>query len=108
MKSKRLTTVWIDNTSLKVEICDTWKTREHGLMERKKLSKNQGMLFVFDHPGFYAFWMKNTYIPLSIAFISIDGEIVQIDSMMPLDTLNLHIPKKANQVCNRGKSRLVP
>jgi len=66
-------------------------------MYRKKLPENQGMLFVFDKPASHCFWMKNTYIPLSIAFISIDKKIIQIDSMFPLDTLNIRISRKPSK-----------
>ena len=92
--AKKLTTILINDIPLKVEISDTPKSREKGLMYRRKLPEDQGMLFVFEWPGIHPFWMKNTYIPLSIAFVSQRREIVQIQDMEPLDTLNLHIPKK--------------
>ena len=89
-KKKQLTTLWIDTVPLQVEVVSTPAELQKGLMYRKELPENQGMLFVFDGPGFHAFWMKNTYIPLAIAFISPEGQITQIDSMEPLDTLNTH------------------
>lgn len=91
---RKLTTILINDIPLRVEISDTPKLREKGLMYRHKLLEDHGMLFVFDCPGIYPFWMKNTYIPLSIAFVSKEGEIVQIENMEPLDTLNLHIPRE--------------
>jgi uncharacterized membrane protein (UPF0127 family) len=65
--------------------------REHsiGLMFRKTLPTNDGMLFVFDQPGQQCFWMKNTLLPLSVAFISDDGSITNIEAMKPL-TLDSH------------------
>lgn len=92
-KKKHLTTLWIDTVPLQVEVVSTPAALQKGLMYRKKLPENQGMLFIFSQPDFHAFWMKNTYVPLAIAFISSDGQIMQIDSMAPLDTLNLHISR---------------
>ncbi len=59
-------------------------------MFRKELAKDSGMLFVFDKVKKVGFWMKNTYIPLSIAFIDISNRIFQIDNMWPLDEKNIH------------------
>ncbi len=55
-------------------------------MSRAYLPENEGMLFVFDTEGHHSFWMKNTSIPLSIAFIGRKGEIVQIEDMQPQDS----------------------
>ena len=54
-----------------------------GLMNRDALGSDDGMLFIFPQEQILSFWMKNTLIPLSIAFIKIDGRIVQINSMKP-------------------------
>jgi len=70
---------------LQVEIADTVPLRMKGLMERKKLSWDRGMLFVFEKPARQNFWMKNTHIPLSIAYISAGGVINEIYDMKPLD-----------------------
>ena len=52
-------------------------------MNRFSLKPDHGMLFVFDAPQPLAFWMRNTYVPLSIAFIDADGRILNIDDMAP-------------------------
>lgn len=75
-----------------VEIADTEEKRQIGLMERKYLGKDEGMLFIFERPGYYSFWMKNTFIPLSIAFISEDKKILEIKDMKPLDSATVHRP----------------
>ena len=71
------------------EIAATTPTRTVGLMNRFSLQPDHGMLFVFNAPQPLAFWMKNTYVPLSIAFIGRDGKILNIDDMAPL-TENTH------------------
>lgn len=66
--------------------------REQGLMYRTKLAPNEGMLFVFDENAVHCFWMKNTLIPLSIAFMRADGTITDIDEMQA-ETTNNHCPR---------------
>ena len=61
-----------------------------GLMYRRSLGENEGMLFIYDSPRSLSFWMKNTRIPLSIAFMEGDGKIVQIERMQPYDCITLH------------------
>jgi len=65
--------------------------REQGLMFRKSLEPNEGMLFVFAENAGHCFWMKNTLIPLSIAFIRQDGTITDLDEMQA-ETTNNHCP----------------
>jgi uncharacterized membrane protein (UPF0127 family) len=79
----------IDGHKLVAEIAATEATRTTGLMNRFSLQPDHGMLFVFSEPQPLAFWMKNTYVPLSIAFIGADGRIINIDDMAPR-TENTH------------------
>jgi len=69
------------------EVAATEPARTLGLMHRKQpLAANAGMLFVFDAAGFHGMWMRNTYIPLSVAFIDERGVILNIADMVPLTT----------------------
>jgi uncharacterized protein len=74
---------------IRVEVANTEDTRHTGLMFRDGLPENQGMLFVYETPGRYAMWMKNTLIPLSVAFIDGAGHIINIEDMQP-ETENAH------------------
>ena len=78
-------TLTIGNTKLVVEVAATPATRETGLMNRFSLQQDHGMLFVFEAPQPLAFWMKNTYVPLSIAFVDPGGRILNIEDMRPQD-----------------------
>jgi uncharacterized membrane protein (UPF0127 family) len=69
----------------RVEVASTPETRATGLMNRFSLRQDHGMLFVFEAPQPLAFYMKNTYIPLSIAFVDAHGRILNIEDMRPLD-----------------------
>ena len=62
-------------------------------MFRRAMEPNDGMLFVFEQPGKQCFWMKNTLIPLSVAFIADDGSVVNIEDMQP-QTLDDHCSAK--------------
>jgi len=79
----------IGTQTIHAEIADTEESRERGLMQRDHLCENCGMLFIFEQADRYQFWMKNTPLPLSIAFISADGNIINIDEMLP-NTTNTH------------------
>ena len=70
---------------LKVEVADTPSKHERGLMFREKLGEDDGMLFQFKHPQDLKFWGCNTYIPLSIAFVSKDNIIKTIKYISPGD-----------------------
>ena len=79
---------------IQAEIADTPKAREVGLMNRTSMPTNSGMLFIFEQKAGHCFWMNNTKIPLSIAFIADDGRIVNIEEMQA-ETTNNHCPKAA-------------
>ncbi|VCU71296.1 hypothetical protein PIGHUM_03377 [Pigmentiphaga humi] len=68
---------------IQAEVAATPSTREKGLMFREQLGPNQGMLFIFDVPGTQCMWMRNTLVPLSVAFIADDGRITNIEDMAP-------------------------
>jgi uncharacterized membrane protein (UPF0127 family) len=70
---------------IQAEVASTMATRAQGLMQRKAMAQGAGMLFLFDEPAVHCMWMKNTLIPLSVAFVDERGEIVNIADMQPLD-----------------------
>lgn len=74
---------------IRAEVASNNETRSRGLMYRKQLAPNGGMLFVFEQPAVQCFWMRNTLIPLSIAFMTDDGTITNIADMAPM-TENSH------------------
>ena len=80
--------------SVKVSIANTPYQRELGLMQTRSLCENCGMLFVFPKPGKHGFWMKDTPLPLSIAFIAKDGHIINLDEM-EAQSKNTHTAKGA-------------
>lgn len=67
-------------------VAQTPDERSTGLMHRKDMAPNEGMLFIFEQPATQCFWMKNTLLPLSAAFIQEDGRIVNIADMKPQST----------------------
>ena len=74
-----------ERVEVEVEIADEEAERRRGLMERTELAENAGMLFIFDREQPLSFWMKNTLIPLSVAYMDEEGRIVDIQDMQPLD-----------------------
>lgn len=76
--------LFISGNTLLAEVANTRSSRMQGLMNRKTLDENRGMLFVFPSVGRYSMWMQNTYIPLSVAFINEQGVILNIKRMEPL------------------------
>jgi uncharacterized membrane protein (UPF0127 family) len=79
---------------IKAEVAADEAAREQGLMFRETMANNAGMVFVFDQPGSQCMWMKNTLLPLSVAFIDAEGKIVNIEDMQP-QTLDSHCSLKA-------------
>ena len=76
---------------IQAEVASTPASRQLGLMHRVYLPINDGMLFVFENKATHCFWMRNTKIPLAIAFISDDGKIINIEEMKPMSDDN-HCP----------------
>lgn len=74
-----------ERVEVEVEIADDDNERQRGLMGRTELAENAGMLFIFEAEQPRSFWMKDTLLPLSIAYIAADGHIVDIQDMQPLD-----------------------
>jgi uncharacterized membrane protein (UPF0127 family) len=68
---------------IRAEIANTFETRAQGLMYRRSLGPNEGMLFVFPRADVQCMWMKNTLVPLSVAFMDETGKIVSISDMQP-------------------------
>ena len=83
--------LYIGQREIWVEVAKAPEERSYGLMGRKYLGKDEGMLFIFETEDYHGFWMKNTFIPLSIAFIEKNGRIVWITDMKPF-TLDSHVP----------------
>jgi uncharacterized protein len=81
---------------IRAEIATNDRDREKGLMFRTRLGSNQGMAFLFDDPGQECMWMKNTLIPLSVAFMDDNGRIMNVEDMAP-QTENNH--------CSAGTAR---
>ena len=76
----------VDGHAVTAEIADSHAEREMGLMHRESLPADHGMLFVYPEAEERAFWMKNTLLPLSIAYLNAEGRIVHTADMDPLDT----------------------
>jgi len=85
--------LYIDDKEIWVEVAQTPEERSFGLMGRKHLGRDEGMLFIFETEDYHGFWMKDTLLPLSIAFIGRNGRIVWVTDMKPL-TLDSHVPPR--------------
>jgi uncharacterized membrane protein (UPF0127 family) len=92
----RIAELKISNVPITVELADTPQASENGLMFRDSLPEDHGMLFIFDQPRKASFWMRNTKIPLSIAYADSDGKILEIKSMNPLD--ETVVPSRSDEV----------
>jgi hypothetical protein len=68
---------------IEAEVAANNAARMQGLMNRKSMATQRGMLFVFDRDAQHCMWMKNTYLPLSVAFIDETGKILNIEDMQP-------------------------
>jgi uncharacterized membrane protein (UPF0127 family) len=68
---------------IEAEVAGDPNSRARGLMHRKSMPANQGMLFVFDQAARHCMWMRNTFLPLSVAFLDDEGKILNIEDMVP-------------------------
>ncbi len=84
-------TLLLGTHQVRAELADTPEALSQGLMHRTRLAPDSGMLFVLGRPDVYCFWMKNTPLPLSIAFIDATGRIIAIQDMQPR-SLEPHCP----------------
>lgn len=71
---------------IKAEVAANEAERQQGLMFREKMGQNEGMVFIFDAPAGVCMWMKNTLLPLSVAFLDEEGKIINIEDMKPQTT----------------------
>ena len=88
-------TLTLGTNSLSAQIAADDPSRERGLMSRTNLAENEAMLFVFPLPRPVAFWMKDTPIPLSIAYVGSSGRIFEIHGLKPLDETPVHSASQA-------------
>ena len=96
-------TIKVGSAELQVAVAETAAEREQGLMHIKGLPCNHGMLFKFSQEKILSFWMKNTSIPLSIAFIGENMQIVEIQDMEPLDEKPIKSTKVAKYALETNK-----
>lgn len=86
--------IMVGSRTIKVELALTAPQMEQGLKYRRRLNEDRGMIFIYSHPVRSPFWMKDTHIPLSIAFINSDERIISIQKMEPdNDRKTYHPPR---------------
>jgi len=78
---------------IQVQLAQDFEQRQIGLMWRKEMPQNEGMLFIFEQPSIQCFWMRNTLLPLTAAFVADDGTIVNLLDMKPMND-DSHCSKK--------------
>jgi len=76
--------ILIGDKRIRVEVAENEMSRNMGMMFRRNLEDDKGMLFIFEDSAPRRFWMKNTFVPLSIAYIDSEGKIINISDMSPL------------------------
>lgn len=108
--SRKSTKVTVEGQTFSVKVAKTDKEKQIGLSDTKKLDKNKGMLFVFDNPDYYAFWMKNMKFPIDIIYINGDKVTYVVhDAPAPTDSnLPIYQPnEKSDKVLeiNSGLSK---
>ena len=97
--SFKVRTVHVGNKSLKAEIAETPEQLSQGLMHRKAMDENAGMLFVFPEERPLSFWMKNTFIPLSIGFFDKNKKLLEVLDMEPVTSvMQVTVPQYASKL----------
>ena len=86
-------TLVVGGNKLTAEVASTDVQRSTGLMHRRMLPENRGMLFIFPDVAMHGMWMMNTFVPLSVAFLDREGRIINIEDMQP-QTQNSHTAAK--------------
>ena len=91
-------------SNLDVEVASNKSQRSLGLMNRSSMTESRGMLFVYPAPAYFCMWMKNTKIPLSVAFIDAQGQVINIEDMAPQTETNHCTQRNATYAleANRG------
>ena len=88
-------TMQIGNKTFSLEVANNEEEREHGLMQRDTMPSDHGMIFVFVQPANFAFYMKNTRIPLDIVFVDSAGGVISIKQMKPYDLTSVYADGQA-------------
>jgi uncharacterized membrane protein (UPF0127 family) len=83
--SKVFVELSVKGKKIKAEVARTEEEKSRGLMFREKMGPEEGMLFIYEREEFLSFWMKNTPLPLSIAFLDRNGRIVDLQDMEPFN-----------------------
>ena len=96
--------VRIAQKTLKVEVADTYKKRSYGLMFKKSWGNVEGMIFIFPNEAKRSFWMKNTFLPLSVGFFNTEGVLKEIKHLKPLNSI---LQKKIDSVQSKEDSKYV-
>lgn len=89
--------ITINGVRVAVEVMDTNEKRQQGLSGREQLGESKGMLFVFDQPGIYPFWMKDMKFPLDFVWIN-EGRVVDIREKVEITEMNIKPGQPANKV----------
>lgn len=97
------TTLSVGMYQLDVQLATTSEQHATGLMFRKEMPQHEGMLFVFESPSRLCFWMKNTLLPLTAAFLADDGSIVNLEDMKPQTTESHCAAKPVRYVLEMNK-----
>lgn len=77
--------LWVGTNELTAELAATPEQVQKGMMFRTEMAENEGMLFIFAQPHRASFWMRNTLLPLSCAYLDSEGTVLEIHDMQPLD-----------------------